>query len=108
MASPHQATFVRADLLRSLQGFDTRYRIAADYDLFLRLKEHGTRWSLLESVLADFSLGGTSYAIVETAREYRQVRIAHGQARVVAWALFVRNVIASVIARRFYRSAISR
>lgn len=38
---PHQATFYRSELFTQFGTFDTSYRIAADYELFVRLLELG-------------------------------------------------------------------
>lgn len=75
----HQSIFVRADVLREAGGFDPRYRIAADYDLYLRLWEAGRSELLVPAVLSEFRLGGVSSRDARaTAREYRDIRIAHG------------------------------
>ena len=55
----HQGTFVRRDLLVALGGFDTRYRIAADYAAFLELSKQADPL-VLETVIADFAEGGAS------------------------------------------------
>jgi glycosyltransferase len=36
---PHQATFYRRSLFETHGDYDTRYRIAADYELYIRLLE---------------------------------------------------------------------
>ena len=75
----HQSTFVRAEKLRAVAGFDTRYRIAADYDAYLKLHEAGASERLIAETLSEFRLGGVSSTnAVATAREYRDIRIAHG------------------------------
>lgn len=38
---PHQATFYRRELFQKFGTFDTSFRIAADYDLYVRLLEVG-------------------------------------------------------------------
>jgi len=75
----HQSMFVSRRALADAGGFDTRFRIAADYDLYLRLVESGAREVLIDDVLSEFRLGGVSSAnVVKTAREYRDVRVEHG------------------------------
>lgn len=56
---PHQGTFASVGALRSVGGFDTSYRIAADYAAFLRLSLLGDP-VLLPFVIASFVEGGTS------------------------------------------------
>ena len=56
---PHQGTVVRRELLKSMKGFNTRYRIAADYHTALRLSETADPLVTPEP-LAVFNLGGIS------------------------------------------------
>lgn len=98
----HQALFVERRALADAGGFDTRYRIAADYDLYLRLCEVGATESLTNDILAEFRLGGVSSAnVVATAREYRDIRVAHGsgvlwQRLVMAKSLAAATVVGAV------------
>lgn len=58
---PHPAQFTRRAVLERLSGFDTRYRIVADYDLFARaFWKLGVRLRKLPFVVSDFTLGGLS------------------------------------------------
>lgn len=71
----HQATFVRRTSLLEVGGFDTRYRIVADYAAFLRLSE---RWTpvYLDLIVATFSEGGLStQSWRESLREFHRARI---------------------------------
>ena len=75
----HQSIFVRTRVLRAVGGFDTRYRIAADYDAYLGLRHAGAREALIADTLSEFRLGGASSVSARaTARDYRDVRVAHG------------------------------
>lgn len=56
---PHQGTFASVDALRAAGGFDTRYRIAADYAMFLRLSLIADPVHL-PFVIAEFQEGGAS------------------------------------------------
>jgi glycosyltransferase involved in cell wall biosynthesis len=72
----HQGTIVRTDLLRSVGGFDTQYRIAADYAAFLRLSLIGDPL-VLPTVIATFHEGGTSTVHwQESFREFHRARQA--------------------------------
>lgn len=71
---PHQGTFVRADVLRTIGGFDTSYRIAADYAAFLRLSLLADPVEL-PFVVASFAEGGTStLRWQESFREFHRAR----------------------------------
>jgi putative colanic acid biosynthesis glycosyltransferase len=57
--APHQGTLVRTDWLVDRGGFDTSYRIAADYKVSLQLSLDGEP-ALLGDVIAEFHRGGVS------------------------------------------------
>ena len=55
----HQSTFVRAELQKAY-GFDVSERVAADYDLFLRLYAAGKVFTHVDVVVSEFFSGGFS------------------------------------------------
>lgn len=75
----HQATAIRTSVARELGGFDTRFRIAADYDLFLRAHSIGATWALTDTPVVNFSEGGASGDYAALSREYRDVQREAGQ-----------------------------
>ena len=67
---PHQGMFVRRRLFESRQ-FDLRYKIASDYDLFLRLYLDPTiKFSFQQMAIAYYSSGGISTYSYESNAEY--------------------------------------
>lgn len=70
---PHLATFVRTDLQKKYR-FREQFKIAADYDLFLRLFIRRHRFSKSELVTATHYRGGFSGNIPLTIQECRQIR----------------------------------
>ena len=56
---PHQGTIARRDLLQSIGGFDTSYRITADYTAMLRMSLIADPIELTD-VVATFETGGLS------------------------------------------------
>jgi len=104
MPVAHQSLFVRTDLLCELGGFRTEFPLAADYDQSLRLINWSTEaqnrkltWEFSEETLSTFATGGASYATIPTARDYRNVRQAHGWPWIMTRGLFVRNVVGSLL-----------
>jgi glycosyltransferase involved in cell wall biosynthesis len=58
---PHPTMFVRRSLIERWGGYDTRYRIAADYDWMLRYLGHGKiRPKYVPRVLVKMRTGGAS------------------------------------------------
>jgi glycosyltransferase len=58
---PHPTLFVRTALLREIGGFNTGFRVAADYDCVLRLfARNGLRVAYIEKELVRMRLGGVS------------------------------------------------
>ena len=95
----HQATAVRTEFARELGGFDTRYPIAADYELFLRAHAEGARWVLAPEPVACFRGGGISSDYSALIREYRAAQLEHGQPRLTVEARFVRHLVMDVLQR---------
>lgn len=72
---PHQGLIVRRSLLASLGGFDTAYKVAADFDLFLRLSQTANVCST-PVVMARFHVGGkSSQSWVLAQREFHRARM---------------------------------
>lgn len=64
---PHPTFYVRRAVYQRLGGFDTRYRIAADYDSVLRLLSIGKiRAAYVPQVLVRMRVGGISNRSVRT------------------------------------------
>lgn len=58
MIACHQSIFMRKDMMIKLGGFQEKYKIAADWDLFIKVKESGYRISYIPMVISKFALGG--------------------------------------------------
>lgn len=77
---PHPALFLRREVIERLGGYDTSFRIAADYDAILRYFRDGAlRPAYLPRVLVKMRLGGESNRslerIIRKSREdYRALR----------------------------------
>jgi glycosyltransferase involved in cell wall biosynthesis len=60
---PHPSFYARTGTLRDAGGFDTRYKIAADFDLIARLiLGRKASWTRTGRVISCFRLGGVSTA----------------------------------------------
>lgn len=76
---PHPTFYARRVVYQRLGGFDSRYRIAADYDCLLRLLGGGVACAYLPEVLIHMRLGGASNRsprnLLEKSREdYQALR----------------------------------
>jgi glycosyltransferase involved in cell wall biosynthesis len=56
----HPSTFVASSAYRSIGYFNTKYRIAADYDLMLRFNKAGIKFQAFEGPLTRIAPGGKS------------------------------------------------
>ena len=64
----HQGEIVRTTTMRSLGGFDERYSIAADTDLFLWAHNSGCCFSYEFTVFANYGCGGISEVHLQKAK----------------------------------------
>ena len=60
MCRCHQAIFAKRSLFEAYGGFDTKYKISADYDWLLRLYDHGVDIRYKSYAVVNFRLGGLS------------------------------------------------
>jgi glycosyltransferase involved in cell wall biosynthesis len=94
----HQSIFVRRERALAAGGFDLRFPIAADYDLYLRLVEGGASERLIPETLSEFRLGGVSNrSALRTALEYRAVRVAHGADPIVQMIIALKSALAATL-----------
>lgn len=58
---PHPTLYVKKELFTELKGFDTSFKIAADYDFILRLFSHrDTKPFFLDQLIVKMRIGGAS------------------------------------------------
>lgn len=69
---PQPATFFRADAYRAAGGLDTRYDLAMDVDLWLKLARIGKVAFLPQSILARFRVHDDAKSVKEQGRAIRQ------------------------------------
>ncbi|MDU4959260.1 MAG: glycosyltransferase family 2 protein [Sporomusaceae bacterium] len=55
--APHQGMFIRTNLMKKYR-YNEKYKIAGDYDLFLRLNKDGCHIKYIDDVIAFYSNGG--------------------------------------------------
>ena len=68
----HQGECIRTSIARELGGFDERYAIAADSNMFLKAHLRGLNFKYVFKIFACFADGGTAYlGGEETLREHR-------------------------------------
>lgn len=73
----HPGLAVTRRLFQDLGGFDTSYRIAADYDFILRMLLQGTRGAVLKSSFATFRAGGVSEDMERSEKEKIEIWRRH-------------------------------
>ncbi len=60
MLPPHPSMFVKREIYQEYGVFDTNYKIAADYELTLRLRAQGVSFAHIDGILANFRTEGVS------------------------------------------------
>lgn len=68
----HQAWFIDLDLLKECGGFDTQYKICADYDMFLKMfiRDKLKNYEHIPQILSCYD--GKGYSIKNVARLYQE------------------------------------
>ncbi len=100
----HPTCFVRRTLFSELDYFDTRYRVAADYDFILRARNNQAVFQPIEIPLANFAEGGYSssnrwVSILETFK----IQSAHSHNSYFATKLLFVKSAARLLVDRIYK-----
>ena len=90
---PQPTLFVPSQLYREVGEFDLNYRIAADYDMVLRLaRRFPVRF--VDQPVTLMMAGGISYIHMgQTFKESAMVSIRHGRPRVATYATYCRHIL---------------
>jgi glycosyltransferase involved in cell wall biosynthesis len=74
----HQSCFVSKALFDGYGAFDQKYKIAADYDFFLRIyQKPGVKFLFLNKAVANFNSTGVSSNLAQRQGEFNRIRLAH-------------------------------
>jgi len=100
----HPTCFVRRTLFSELDYFDTRYRVAADYDFILRARNNQAIFQPIQIPLANFAEGGYSasnrwVSILETFR----IQTVHSRGSYFAATLLFIKSASRLLIDRIYK-----
>jgi len=70
----HQAKLTRRSALERFGGFDTKYKIFADYDLYIRMERSGSKVKNINTMVAYFSMEGVSQSLKSLLRHNREFK----------------------------------
>ena len=83
---PHQATFAHKSVFERIGAFDTRYKIHADYDWFLRMLDaHDLKIRCIDRVVSSFALGGQSSQLRKGQHEVFAIQNAFAPYQTPGW-----------------------
>ena len=86
----HPSVIVRRNVFKQYGVFDTRYKIAADCDFFMRLISAGHTAHLIDHVVSVMRDGGLSNrSFVAGRREYRDAYLRNFGDRLGAWSGYI-------------------
>lgn len=86
----HPTMFVPLKIYREIGKFNTQFRIAADYDLMLRIVENNYACNYINTTISHMRTGGESdINLIKGYQESRQITINHGYNKLKAfWAYY--------------------
>ncbi len=100
--SPHQGMLVRSALMKQLQ-FDVQYKIAADYDFFLRAFLMGRKIAYIDEFIAFYNLNGHSSQVFLCFDEYKKILENHQIKKVYIDHFVAKKINKQWIKRRLKR-----
>lgn len=66
---PHPTLYVRREVYEKYGNYDTKYRIAADYDFMVRIMKQGIKLSYIKEPLIYMRAGGTSTSSLKSYKK---------------------------------------
>jgi glycosyltransferase involved in cell wall biosynthesis len=84
----HPTVFVKKECYKKYGNFDTNFKIAADYELLLRLKKQGCSFKYINKPITNFREGGTSYYHKKLKYERFRLQKMHTSCVNAYWNLF--------------------
>jgi glycosyltransferase involved in cell wall biosynthesis len=88
---PHPSLFCKTDIFKFLGGFDTCYKVAADYDYVLKLIALGLTWEKLSAPLVYIRQGGFSFLNIKSANEVFRIKKKNKQPFVLIYFQYLMN-----------------
>lgn len=70
----HPTCFIKKGVYKEFGYFDSKYRIAGDYELMLRLRKNQVTFCFIEKIITNFRLGGVSVTN-ERSRVFEKLEI---------------------------------
>lgn len=91
----HQGELIRTEIARELGGFDERYRIAADSDMFFKAHMKNLRFKYTFDIFAYFAFGGVAMSNLDKASREHRTSVANvlglkGRSR---WLMIERHLL---------------
>ncbi len=86
MVINHPGCFITKEAYKKYGVYKTDYRLAADYELILRMFINGARFQYIDKVLASMRMGGIGDRLVfKSCQECRDIVIEYGCPRIIAY-----------------------
>lgn len=100
MTVQHPSVFIKKIIYENEGVFNLGYKYAMDYDLLLRLKLKGYKFTALMDVIANMRYEGKSDKNwFHTLAEARDVKIANGISAIVSWAYYIKQIVRMSVSR---------
>ena len=89
----HPTMFVPHVVYKELGYFNPQYKIAADFDLMLRIVENGYSLTYLDTTISNMRSGGESCTnLLRAYKEVKDIALLHGYSKYNIYKIYIRNV----------------
>ena len=105
MPYPHVSAFISKKVYKTVGLFDTRFKIAGDHDMALRIHLAGFRGCYVNALIAQLEEGGVSGSINST-KESMFVAIKHKKQKYKAYMIYLYQLAKIFVVRFFPQSLI--
>lgn len=99
MRIAHPATFVSRQIFDMIGIFSTDYKIAGDYDFFLRAKLRGFEIIVVDQIISNMLLGGISKDLLSVYKEERIIKNKNIGPKLQHWIWYFANVFIYILSK---------
>jgi glycosyltransferase involved in cell wall biosynthesis len=92
MRIAHPATLVSHAIFNEIGNFSTKYKIAGDYDFFLRAKLNGYKIIVVYKVISNMRLGGISRNLPLVLKEELKIKNIHLGKKMIHYAWYLASL----------------
>lgn len=98
----HQAAFIHRSIYETYGGYDTTYRICADYEYKLRIMKSQIQSEYMEAFICKFRFGGISSNLKRTMKDVKAIQQKYGAGIILSNTIYFKVLFISELKKYLF------